>query len=66
MEPMESGKRYWAKVVGVMRERTDTKPSWVDVVGWPGQERWGETEAEAIHNVYDDAKKWIDQQEGSN
>ena len=69
MEAMESGKRYWAKVVGVMRgvmrEQTDTTPSWMDVVGWPGQERWGETEAEAIHNVYDAAKKWIDEQEPS-
>ena len=48
-----------------MREQTDTTPLWMDVVGWPGQERWGETEDEAIHNVYDAAKKWINEQEQS-
>ena len=49
--------RCWARVVLILYE---TPHTWSALEGWPPDEQWGHTAADAVAAATDRAKAWID------
>ena len=62
-DEVEERHRFSATIIEVMKERTDQKPTWVEVSGWPEQRFLASTKDEALHEAYEAVKTWIDEQE---
>ncbi len=64
-DEVEEGRRFWATLVEVTRQRKDQKPTWVALGGYPEEKFVANTEAEAFNNAHEAAKAWIDEQDSN-